>query len=274
MASRASPNEGGEAEGIRARGAADRVVGPRRYYRRVPSEDPIPNTRLSQVLHVAARTRGGDIPWSMDGSRGLAAEDVDRMLALEDDGVFVTTAFEAILGRRPDPAGLAFYAGALEAGMDRSELLLDFAESSEGRSRAGTAATRAVIRARRLAPFIHATGSMIDRQHLSGSSRIDHVWPFLWVDAVRSVIPGVLEDPADVHQFTADIGAGRSPRDAVVDAWTAGLRRASFPRRMAGRLRRRFRWHRTWAAIDARFRANVAFYSQLGHLLDGERARA
>jgi len=235
----------------------------------VPSEELIPNPRLSQVLRVAARSRGGDIPWGLDGSRGLAAADVDQILSIEDDGRFVTTAFEAILGRRPELAGLSFYIAALEAGMDRSELLLDIAESPEGRSRAGTKVTRSAVRARRLAPFISVTGSMIDREHLSGSSRIDHVWPFLWVDAVRSVIPGVLEDPADVQQFTWDIGAGRSPRDAVVDAWAAGLRRASFPRRMAGLIRRRFRWHRTWDAIDARFRGNVAFYSQLGQLVAG-----
>ena len=258
-------------EGIRADGALNGAVGRHAYYRAMPLFDPTSAVALSDVLRVAAAGRGGDIAWSLDGSRGLTVDDVDGILALDDDGAFIATAYEAILGRRPDRSGFSVYAGLLKAGMDRTELLLDFVDSIEGRSRPGSSMTRSVLCARRLAPFISAAGSMIDREHLSGSSRIDQVWPFLWVDAVRAVLPDVLEDPADVRAFTTDIAAGRSPRDALVDAWTAGLGRVPFTRRIIGRLRRRLRWHRTWGAIDACFRANVTFYSQLGQIIDGAR---
>jgi hypothetical protein len=205
----------------------------------------------------------------MDGSRGLCVADVEAIMSIPDDAAFIAAAYEAILGRRADIGGSAFQLEALAGGLERGELLLDLAAAPEGRQRDAADAIRAALRAHRLGSFLTASGSVIDRAHLAASARVDQVWPLLWIDAVREAIPGVLADSAAADAFAASIAAGVPPQDAVATAWKAFIATQSLPRRVIGRLRLRFAWHRTWGRVHSCFRDNVAFYASVGQLLDG-----
>lgn len=244
------------------------VPGGRRYYRRVPDAHPIADIRPSEVLRVAAVGRQGTSSWGIDSAHGLRLADVATIMAIPDDDEFIATAYKVVLGRRADPGGAAFHVEAFQRGMDRGEFLLNLAESKEGRERKGADEIRGALRAHRFGSFLGASGSVIDREHLAASARVDQVWPLFWVDAVREVIPGALADSDDANAFAESIAAGNSPRDAVVQAWKASLAQASLPRRIIGRLRLRFAWHRTWERVNSRFREHVVFYAGLGQLLD------
>jgi hypothetical protein len=223
---------------------------------------------MSQVLRVAAAGRGTDIDWSTDPSRELRLSDIEALLAIPEDATFIAAAYEVVLGRRADPGGSTFHADALAADMDRGEFLLDLAESPEGRVRKGADEVRALLRAHRLGAFLGASGSVIDRAHLGASGRIDQVWPLLWVDAVRDVIPRALASDEEVDAFVAAISAGQPAADAVATAWKASLTRASIQVRIAGRIRLRLAWHSTWGRVHARFRDNVVFFAAARQLLD------
>lgn len=222
---------------------------------------------MSQVLRVAAAGRGTDIDWRIDPSRELGLADIEAVLAIVEDSAFIATAYELVLGRRADPRGSAFHADALAAGMDRGDLLLNLAESPECRARKGADTVRALLRARRLGAFLRASGSVIGPAQLGASSRIDQVWPLMWVDAVREVIPGALASGDEVDAFAAAISAGQPAADVFAAAWKASLVRASIPARIAGRIRLRFAWHSTWGRVHARFRDNVVFFAAVGQLL-------
>ena len=244
------------------------MPGRRRYYRRVPDVDPLPDIRPSEVLRVAAIGRQDSSSWHIDGTGGLRVADVATIMGIPDDEEFIATAYKLVLGRRADPGGAAFHVDAFHAGMDRGEFLLNLAESKEGRERQGADDIRSALRAYRFGSFLGASGSVIDREHLAASARVDQVWPLFWVDAVREVIPGALAHADDANAFAESIAAGASPRDAVVQAWKASLTTASLPKRIMGRLRLRFAWHRTWERVNSRFRENVVFYAGVGQLLD------
>jgi len=49
----------------------------------------------------------------------------------ESEGRLVTAAYQEVLGRAPDPAGLSGFVGALQAGQTPSQLLADLAGSQE-----------------------------------------------------------------------------------------------------------------------------------------------
>lgn len=228
----------------------------------------------SKVLLAAAAGRGADINWSADRSRQLRLSDIESLLAVADDHSFIAAAYEVVLGRRADPGGSAFHMDALAGGMDRGDFLLNLAESPEGRVRKGADDVRALLRAHRLGGFLEASGSVIDRAHLGASGRIDQVWPLLWVDAVREVIPGVLVSDDEVEAFVATVSGGQSAADAVAAAWKSSLSRASIPTRLIGRLRLRLSWHSTWGRVHARFRDYVVFYAAIGQLLDTPAGRS
>jgi uncharacterized protein DUF4214 len=61
-----------------------------------------------------------------------AAETTDQLLALRG-ATFVRCAYHAVLGRDPDPGGLANYLDHLDRGMDKEQVLVDLATSPEGR---------------------------------------------------------------------------------------------------------------------------------------------
>lgn len=228
---------------------------------------PIPHSPASGVLRVAAASRGADIEWAINRSRQLSLSNIDSLLAIPDDQAFLAAAYEVVLGRRADPAGSAFYVHALAEGMDRGGLLLTLAESPEGREHARAAHIRALLCAHRVGGFLEASGSVIDRAHLWASGRIDQVWPLLWAEAVREVIPGTLTSAEDMDAFVTAIGGGKLVAEAVADAWKASLPRASVLTRLLGRLRLRFAWHSTWARVHARFRSNLVFFTAVGELL-------
>ncbi|MFM1988712.1 MAG: hypothetical protein RJA99_1669 [Pseudomonadota bacterium] len=60
-----------------------------------------------------------------------AARSVSDLLALDGEA-FVSTAYIAILGRRPDPEGLAHYLANMRAGMAKGDVILALASSEEG----------------------------------------------------------------------------------------------------------------------------------------------
>jgi hypothetical protein len=59
---------------------------------------------------------------------------VNHLLALPDDQ-FVEQVYLTLLGRSPDPAGAAFFAGRLAEANDRAEMICEIAQSAEGRAR-------------------------------------------------------------------------------------------------------------------------------------------
>jgi hypothetical protein len=48
-----------------------------------------------------------------------------------DDAQFVTLLYENVLGREPDPTGLADWTGQLGSGVTRGQILIGFSESQE-----------------------------------------------------------------------------------------------------------------------------------------------
>lgn len=67
----------------------------------------------------------------MSGSVGPVTS-VPRLLA-PHDAEFIRTAYEAVLGRAPDPEGLAYYLGRLRSGVHKLEILRQLRRSPEGR---------------------------------------------------------------------------------------------------------------------------------------------
>jgi predicted SAM-dependent methyltransferase len=61
--------------------------------------------------------------------------DFDELSGIEDDTEFVHACYRTVLGREPDPAGLAYYVGELRAGKKRNSVLGTFLASDEHRSR-------------------------------------------------------------------------------------------------------------------------------------------
>jgi Ca2+-binding RTX toxin-like protein len=68
-----------------------------------------------------------------------AAEFTQRFGATLNNSDFATKMYANILGREPDPAGLKVQVDALNAGLSRAQLLLNFAEAAENVQLTGTA---------------------------------------------------------------------------------------------------------------------------------------
>jgi hypothetical protein len=59
---------------------------------------------------------------------------VEELLGLYDE-TFITKAYEVILYRAPDPGGLANYLAQVRAGVDKAQIIVELAQSQEGKDR-------------------------------------------------------------------------------------------------------------------------------------------
>lgn len=71
----------------------------------------------------------GDTPALSESTSALEA-----LLELPDK-LFVTAAYQAVLGRNPDPGGFEHYVAQVRAGNDKARILAELAQSPEGRMR-------------------------------------------------------------------------------------------------------------------------------------------
>lgn len=62
------------------------------------------------------------------------AVSLEQLLELHDEA-FVTQAYQSILGRMPDPGGLANYLKQVRAGVHKAQIVAELAQSSEGKLR-------------------------------------------------------------------------------------------------------------------------------------------
>ncbi len=118
--------------------------------------DPPLTSGQSRVLRMYSAAFGrtpddaGLAYWSSVHAQGMAlaqlagafrasAEYVARYGAGTTDGAFVTALYQNILGRAPDPDGLAYWGGLLGQGQSRDRVMVSFAESRENLDLTGTA---------------------------------------------------------------------------------------------------------------------------------------
>lgn len=60
-------------------------------------------------------------------------QDTDQLISLKDT-TFVTSTYQALLGRPPDPEGMQYYLRRIRAGYSKSSLLVQIADSSEAQA--------------------------------------------------------------------------------------------------------------------------------------------
>jgi hypothetical protein len=111
------------------------------------------------LAYWVRRLRGG---LSLDAiaSRFAATSEFRTRFGALDDAGFVTQVYRNVLGREPDGPGLAHWVGRLAAGRTRGQVLVAFAESSEGRRRLDPRARTSVV----WTALLHATPSAADAQ--------------------------------------------------------------------------------------------------------------
>lgn len=67
-------------------------------------------------------------------NRMQTIQHIDELLELQD-AVFVSAAYQVLLGRAPDPSGADFYLKRLQSGIEKVRILKELRRSPEGRAR-------------------------------------------------------------------------------------------------------------------------------------------
>jgi poly-gamma-glutamate synthesis protein (capsule biosynthesis protein) len=104
-----------------------------RLYRSALGRDPDPD---GYRYWVTSRIEG--VPLAIVAASFLAGPEFGRRFGTGNDPVFVDRVYTNVLGRPGEPAGVAYWSGELDRGLDRVHLVLLFSESAELRRRTGT----------------------------------------------------------------------------------------------------------------------------------------
>ncbi|MBI2709435.1 MAG: DUF4214 domain-containing protein [Actinobacteria bacterium] len=113
----------------RSAGSADKVQPVVRlywaYFLRIPD--------TGGLRYWVGRYRSGTTLTKISSSFAGSAEFRTRYGSLTN-GQFVTRVYQNVFGRNPDPGGLAYWVGKLDAGLSRGTMMVGFSESAEYRS--------------------------------------------------------------------------------------------------------------------------------------------
>jgi SAM-dependent methyltransferase len=108
-------------------------------------------------------------------------------MSREDATALVTAAFRFVLGREPDPEGLASYVGALERGQNAAWLLESLGASDEYRSRRDPPAAR-LARTRLQACSENALSTELQRCEALPRARYDALWAEIFASGRRLIV--------------------------------------------------------------------------------------
>ena len=234
----------------------------------MPEEPPLTrHPRLSEVLLAFGDPPGFRGDASSADTDDVTMGELDELLDVADNGEFVASAYELVLGRRVDPEGLSSHVPALDGGLVRGEFLLQLSGSAEGRLVPGGAVLHTLLRAHRVGVLLAASGSSVNAHLIDPAAGLEQAWPWLWVDAVRDVLPDLLQRDAQRDAFAAALRSGCDVRQAVLEAWKDLLDDVGPAARIVGRLTMRFRWRTTWREIHSSFREGLGAYASIVSLV-------
>lgn len=108
-----------------------------------------------------------------------AIQHVDQLLELHD-AAFVDAAYQALLGRAPDPEGMRYYLGRLRAGYGKARVIAQMAESAEAKTGgADLAGLREMVAAEKKASHwlwgLFSRGSRVERQVYRMENQLDRM---------------------------------------------------------------------------------------------------
>lgn len=90
------------------------------------------------LSYWTAQRRGG-VPIASIAASFIASPEASGYLDNPEDDLFLEALYGNVLGRNADAEGLAFWLGELRTGRSRTNVLVQFSESTENRRRTGTA---------------------------------------------------------------------------------------------------------------------------------------
>jgi hypothetical protein len=169
-------------------------------------------TALAQAVRAKLAATSGPI--------GGRAEWVDA----EDDEAFLTSAYRALLGRRPDPEGLQSHLARLHAGSSRIEALAALASSPEGRNDpalgtwAWVPAVLGLLGVTNALPdivFLQAAYRMMAAQPPGPDAIVERCSALARGEQQRDIFNGLLGEP----RAAAMVAADRPPLTRLIRWW-------------------------------------------------------